>query len=113
MYEYRAEVVKVVDGDTLHVSIDLGLDVRIRVTIRLAGINAPELSTAEGKEAKAWVQQWVEDVGIDGWVVVHTVKDRREKYGRYLGHVFSVDGPGSEYLNNDLIVNGFAVPYMS
>jgi endonuclease YncB( thermonuclease family) len=119
MYEYAAQVLKVTDGDTFHLDVTLvdinpGLDLdpikmTIQLVIRLYGVNAPELKTAAGKTAKAWVEQWLTDHAPDGQIVLHTMKDRREKYGRYLGIMFSLAG---DCLNDDLVASGNAVPYM-
>jgi endonuclease YncB( thermonuclease family) len=43
VYEYRATIIDVVDGDTVHAEVDLGCDTSIKLAIRLAAINAPEL----------------------------------------------------------------------
>jgi micrococcal nuclease len=48
MYEYHCEVMRVVDGDTLHLDVDLGCDVHTLMTVRLDGIDAPEMRTAPG-----------------------------------------------------------------
>lgn len=104
MYQYRCKVTRVVDGDTLRVTVSLGLDTYQDITLRLSGLDAPEMSTPEGKAAKAWVQDWLiahEDDG--GWLPLDTIKDHREKYGRYLAVVGD--------LNADLLSNGIARPY--
>lgn len=80
MYEYYATVVKVVDGDTVHLNIDLGLNINHFIKCRLARINSPELSTPEGKLAKGYLQ----DILTGEKIIVRTVKDKTEKYGRYL-----------------------------
>ena len=56
MYEYRARVVEVVDGDTIDLSVDLGFHFAFGTRFRLLGINAPELhaeNPAPGQAAKA------------------------------------------------------------
>lgn len=105
MYEYTARVLRVVDADTVHLDVDLGFDVRRKDSFRLYGINAPEMSTPEGVAARDWLVARL--AGADR-VVVTTVKDRREKYGRYLG-VLWVGSPLSN-LNQELIDEGHAVP---
>lgn len=55
MYDYRATVIRVVDGDSVWLDVDCGFDVRLRMSIRLAGLTAPELSTHEGQAARAWM----------------------------------------------------------
>ena len=105
-YTYRATILRVVDGDTCHVEIDLGLDVRVRTTLRLAGINAPELPTDAGKAAKVFLDTLL----ASGEVLVRTVKDRREKYGRYLGtlYVYPAEGPALD-ANATMVSSGHAV----
>jgi micrococcal nuclease len=105
MYEYQASVLKNVDGDTIHARIDLGVDVRVDVTLRFAGINAPELSTPEGVVSAQFVAH---AIPADASIVVRTAKDRREKYGRYLAWIMLSDG---SCLNQTLIDEGLAVPY--
>lgn len=114
MYEYRATILRRVDADTLHVEVDLGIDVRHLLTIRLAGINAPELSTPEGKNAAAYVDLWIREHTGAGEIVLRTIKDRREKYGRYLGLIYPVEllvNALVPSLNDDLLAAGHAVPY--
>ena len=73
--------------------------------VRLAGINAPELSTPEGKRAKARLQELLPQTAS---VIVCTRKDKREKYGRYLGTIIDQDG---HEINQRMILEGHAVPY--
>jgi micrococcal nuclease len=106
MYEYQATVVDFHDGDTLRLAVDLGCDVTISLAIRLNGLNAPELNTDEGKAAKAYVADWLAKNAPNG-VVLNTIKDHREKYGRYLGVIHA----NSRCLNDDLIADGHAKPW--
>src|SRR6476660_809778 len=108
-FTYGAWLTALVDGDTLHCGIDLGCDVAITATVRFYGINAPEMSTAAGTVAKAYAADWFAAHCPDGKFVLATVKDRREKYGRYLGVIYPV---GSVQSLNDLMVSsGNAVAY--
>lgn len=120
MYEYSARVTNVVDGDTVDVDIDLGLDAHVHTRLRFMGVNAPEHSSPEGEAATAYVKNWVHNHGGPGGLVtVQTVKDRKEKYGRYLAFVFGwaedetefIPGTGSRCLNDMLVEEGHAVPY--
>lgn len=111
MFEYRAQLIRVHDGDTLWFDIDLGFYMHYAVAdVRLAGLNAPELATDQGKAALAFVNQWFAQHGTK--VTVRTVKvadhDKQEKYGRWLAHVIAEDGAS---LNEDLVSSGNAVPY--
>jgi micrococcal nuclease len=105
MYEYRAVVLRVVDGDTVHLDVDLGFDVKRRDSFRFYGINAPEISTAAGKTAKAWLEK---RLPVGAVVSVRTQKDKREKYGRYLGTIFLDD----VNINEQLVTEGHAQRYM-
>jgi micrococcal nuclease len=115
MYEYRAKVIRVVDGDTIAFAVDLGLDVSVNLTVRLIGVNCPEMkgdTRLQGRMAKAFTSDWMGFHGdfIDGerWVSLHTHKDKREKYGRYLGEIYS----NSRCLNEDLVAAEHAVRYI-
>lgn len=105
MYEYAARLVKVVDGDTLDLMIDVGFDVHIKQRVRLLGINCPEHGTIAGDDATAFVKAWIAEHGPD--LIVRTVLDRREKYGRLLAQVVAA----THILNTDLITAGLAVDY--
>ena len=101
-YKYRAEVVRVVDGDTVDAEVDLGFDVRLSARFRMQGINAPEKNTQDGKKSLA---RLAELLPVGSQVVIQTTKDKREKYGRYLG-TFLVAGKS---VNQQLVDDGFAV----
>jgi endonuclease YncB( thermonuclease family) len=85
MYEYKAELVKVVDGDTIIVDIDLGLGIWSRkVRLRLIHLNTPEIDTEEGKAARAYLE-----AAINKQLLVST--KGKDKYGRWLADVTSTD----------------------
>jgi micrococcal nuclease len=107
VYEYACHVDRVVDGDTMHVSVDLGFEIEVRATIRLLGVNAPEMRTEAGKYCRIQVSHWLLDMGHA--LTLHTQKDRKEKYGRYLGVIYRQGDPVS--LNDYMIINGLAVEY--
>lgn len=109
LYTYSARLVRVVDGDTYVLSIDLGMHVwQHDVRIRAAGINAPELSTPDGSAALAYVIDWFGQHCPDGLLTVKTTKDRNDNYGRLLGTITAPDGA---VLNTDLLTTGHAVPW--
>lgn len=82
-YIYDATVVKIEDGDTVHVKLDLGCDARIEpMKIRMNGINAKGKSTVAGKAAIAYLKELFP---AGSSVRIETLKDKKEKYGRYLG----------------------------
>jgi len=114
MYEYRVkQVLKVVDGDTIDVVIDLGFDISFTSRVRLAGIDTPESRTTDarekilGQEVKEYLKK-----ALDGAtdIVIRTEKvDSSEKYGRILGWLFVNKQTGS--LNMELVNKGYAWSY--
>ena len=106
MYEYAARLVRLVDADTLILDVDLGMHIWLYgQRIRLAGLDAPEASTPEGRAAVAWVQDWLTRHAYSGTVTVRTRKDRSDNYGRLLGTVTTPDGA---VLNADMLAAGQA-----
>jgi micrococcal nuclease len=105
MYEYKAKIIRVVDGDTVDAEVDLGFHVVITMKFRLAGINAPEMKTAEGKKAKSALISVIEGKTVK----ILTIKDKQEKYGRYLAIILEND---KNNVNNWLVEQGLATPYM-
>ena len=114
MYEYYVKKVdKVVDGDTIDVTIDLGFDIQYSSRVRLAGIDTPESRTrdleekAMGLEAKEYLKQRLK---IADKVVIKTEKlDSTGKYGRILGWLFVDEETTS--INNQMILKGYAWEY--
>jgi len=82
MYQYKCKILKVIDGDTVDVETDLGFDIRVNMRVRLLGIDAPEMSTEAGKASRLWL---IDAMPVESEWTLQTVKDRKEKYGRYLG----------------------------
>ncbi len=109
LFHYRAHVTAVYDGDTCTADIDLGLGVWLRgEKLRLNRINAPELrgaDDAKGKAARDYLKSLVD--GKD--VLLQTIKDRREKYGRYLAEIWleQKDAPPLN-VNDALVTAGHA-----
>lgn len=101
-YWYQAEVVSTHDGDTMTLRIDMGRRVYAIDSIRLLGINCPELSQPGGKEARDYLRNLCPD-GSN--VRVRTLKNKNDKYGRWLGIVY-LDGL---CLNDALLAAGHAV----
>ena len=109
MYEYAANLVRVVDADTFVLDVDLGMHIWVHAErIRAAGLNAPELSTDAGKIAKAWVEAWFAEHCPGGAMTVRTSRDRNDNYGRLLGTITAPDGA---CLNQELLAAGHAVPW--
>ena len=117
MYEYKCKILRVIDGDTADVDIDLGFGVWLRKQrIRFAGIDTPESRPRDlvekkyGIAAKAYVQSYLPD-GSDQTLV--TVKDAKGKYGRILGKFWVFDSKTDAWrmLNDMMIEAHMAVEY--
>jgi len=112
MYIYNAEVIKVVDGDTVDARVDLGFDTWKKVRIRFLGINAPESRTKDleekkkGLAAKARVKEILKENKNKFILKSHGVG----KYGRCLGEIF-VTTLGENSLQKTLISEGHGVEY--
>lgn len=111
LYWYKAALVKVVDGDTLDLDVDLGFRVHVHERIRLLGINAPEV-TGASKPAGLQAAQWLDgQIGGPGGQVLLQVSGQ-DKYGRWLGTIYRDDGTGQLVnLNQALLQAGHAVAY--
>lgn len=115
MYEYRVkQVLRVVDGDTIDVDIDLGFDISFTSRVRLAGIDTPESRTTDKREKVLGLevkQRLKEILSKSSSLVIRTEKpDSTEKYGRILGWLF-IDG-AEKSINEGLIADGYAWGYM-
>lgn len=107
LYTYKAFVQKFIDADTFHLEFRLGFGQVREETIRLKGIDCPEMNTPEGRRAKKFVEDTLS--GCE-YITVKSVRTRKEKWGRYLGDVFFLDAKGKQvYLNNLLLEKGLAV----
>ena len=109
MYTYKADVVKIIDGDTIDVNIHLGFDVILyKQRIRLMGIDTPESRTRnlEEKERGLLSKAYVENKCPVGSTIMIESLDRG-KFGRILGEVFA-DGVN---LNLMMCKDGYAVQY--
>jgi micrococcal nuclease len=110
LYHYKARVRSVYDGDTCRVDIDLGLKTWVSdEPVRLYRINAPELRGDEREQgllARDFLRALIE--GRE--VFIETVKDQREKYGRYLADIWLEQSDGTWMNVNDaLVIAGHAV----
>jgi micrococcal nuclease len=89
IYIYKAELIRVVDGDTVDLVIDLGFDTSRHERFRLYGIDAPETRTEAGKASKAWLWDALQPLEA---IYVQTIqletKAKRDKYGRFLAVLY-------------------------
>ena len=107
-YVYRALVKEVYDGDTITVDVDLGFDIWLKdQKIRLAGINTPEVrgeNKLQGLKARDRLIQLI----LNKEVTIETIKDKKEKFGRWLGKVYF----NSELINEKLVLENLAQRYL-
>ena len=110
MHEYKCTVVRVVDGDTVDVDIDLGFGVWLRKErVRMVGIDTPESRTRDleekalGLAAKAFLKDILGKHDND--FILHS--QGVGKYGRCLGNIFL----GDQNVNDLMITEGHAVAY--
>jgi micrococcal nuclease len=102
-YEYAGTIVEVLDGDTLKIDVDLGFGIIMhKMKVRLNRINSAEKNTPDGIKAKLALSE----VALGRRCVIRTLKDRTEKYGRYLGEVVP---EGGENLSDYMVSRGLAV----
>ena len=111
MYEYKCEVTRVVDGDTIDVIADLGFSILHKCRVRLFGIDTPESRTRDldekvrGKLASKFLSDAIQN-GED--VILRSeLKDSKGKYGRVLGTII-VDGVN---VNQEMVDKNLAVKY--
>lgn len=113
IFTYKARVLKVIDGDTITVDMDTGLNEFIGQKLRLRGIDCPEMNTEEGIRAKRFVESRLKDCLF---IIVKTHKDRSDMWDRYLADVFYAKGQSDPekvaaegtYLNQELLDKGLA-----
>jgi len=117
-YNFRVvSIDKVVDGDTIDVTIDLGFDLSKKERVRVAGIDTPEKRTrnleekALGLDATAWIKEHLEGAinGDDDLIIRTELDGGVGKYGRLLGWLYIGDAIVS--LNERMIDEGYAWAY--
>ena len=117
-YNFRVvKINRVVDGDTIDVTIDLGFDLMKKERVRIAGVDTPEKRTRDleekalGLDATAWMKEHLEGAikGDDELTIRTELKGGVGKYGRLLGWLYVGDVDIS--LNEQMITEGYAWAY--
>ena len=117
-YNFRVtEIVKVVDGDTIDVIIDLGFDLYKKERVRVAGVDTPEKRTRDleekelGIDATNWLTEQLDSAidGEDDLVIRTEIDGGFGKYGRRLGWLYI--GEDTESINERMIREGYAWEY--
>ena len=117
-YNFRViKINRVVDGDTIDVTIDLGFELYKKERVRVAGVDTPEKRTRDleekalGLDATAWLKEKLEGAvkGDDDLIIRTELKGGVGKYGRLLGWLYIGDATVS--LNENMIDEGYAWSY--
>lgn len=108
MYEYNGKVERVYDGDTITVRFQIGFHICILETVRLYGIDAPEMR-GTNKEQGRISRDRLRALILDKEVIVKTYKDKTGKYGRYLADVYIESPQGLVCVNDWLVKEKLAV----
>lgn len=109
IYEYKASLIRVVDGDTVWLDIDLGFNVHASFDFRLVGLNAPEMV---GSTKTAGVASKNELDRLLSLGPLRVVSMKSDKYGRWLATIYVKQPDGTELnVNEELVKGGYAVPY--
>ena len=117
-YNFRVtKINRVVDGDTIDVTIDLGFDLAKKERVRIAGVDTPEKRTrnleekALGLDATAWIKDHLEGAidGDDDLIIRTELDGGVGKYGRLLGWLYI--GEDSVSINETMINEGYAWAY--
>lgn len=101
LYQYRGVCMRIVDGDTMEIELDLGLNIKWRGNCRLAGINALELNSfnsvdrARAIAAKDWLVKNCPD-----WLLIDSIG--LDKYGRPIVTIYDERSPGKS-INEQMV----------
>ena len=113
MYEYRCEVVRIIDGDTIRVEVDLGFGIWSRnETVRLYGIDTPESRTRDleekkyGLAAKQFLTNMLNDSGG-----IKLKSHGKGKFGRILGELWRTTNYADKSINEYMVEKHHAAPY--
>lgn len=90
LYEYKGKVIKIVDGDTIDIQVDLGFSIYINQRVRLYGIDTPELNSKNPTErlASLHIKSYLNLQWLNQDVYIKSVKGE-DKYGRYLALIYN------------------------
>lgn len=107
LYNYKAQIISVYDGDTVTARLDLGIHISVNEKIRLFGINTPEIRGSEREEGLK-SRDALRELILDKEVVIQTIKDQKGKYGRYLGVIHIEQNGTWVNVNEWLVEHGWA-----
>lgn len=118
MFQYEAKIIRVIDGDTMELFMDLGFSTHLKTLVRLAHINTPDTLNMGAKGIQDPARDFILQHCPPGSICVVDIS-RKEKYGRWLADVFYLLGSISrdeillngKNLNRELIAAGLAIAY--
>ena len=109
MYTYKATIDNIYDGDTITCTIDCGFGIRLsKQKIRLFGIDTPEIR-GENKEEGKRVRDIVRKKLLGKDVIIKTIRDKKCKYGRYLGIIYLEEDDKQININDWIVENNYGV----
>lgn len=109
LYNYRAKVISVYDGDTIRVDIDLGLKTWVKnEPLRFARIDAPEVRGSDKEKGKA-SRDFLRSKIMDHDIIVETMRDEKGKYGRYIAEIWLKEEDDYTNINDLLVEEGHAI----
>ncbi len=115
MFEYPCKIVRIIDGDTVYVDIDLGFGIWIhKERVRLYGIDTPESRTRDLVEKKYGfaAKDYLTGMLNDTQIILKTHKDDKGKFGRILGELWRTTNYADKSINEYMIEKHHAVRYM-
>ena len=104
LFTYEARLLKVDDGDTFWMTVDLDFGITTEQQLRLRGLDAPEIATRDGQRAKRFAERELKRASS---IIITSSKS--DKYDRYLADIFYVVEGEERFLNNRLLEAGLAV----
>lgn len=111
MFHYQvSRVLRVVDGDTVDLEIDLGFHLKASYRFRILGIDTPEKGELNFLEATEFTKKWLEAHVVAG-NKLQVLTQKGDSFGRWLADVFVLSKEGSDGLRQSLIKAGLAVEY--
>ena len=108
-YIRKAKVLSVYDGDTMTLLVDCGYYTLRKITVRLLGVDTPEIRTKnkEEKERGIITRDWVRSMTLNEEVMVKSIKNGKGKFGRFLCEIYV----GNICINKELVKRGMATSY--
>jgi micrococcal nuclease len=90
MYQYKAEILRVIDGDTVKARLDMGFHTYKTTNLRLSGIDAPERHQKGGPEATGWLSLMLakDSSNLSEFAPCYVETEKKDKFGRWLAWIY-------------------------